>query len=44
MEILKSLSVEEFNGIKEYNENEIDNWLVSYSNKNECIEISLHQI
>jgi hypothetical protein len=44
VEILKSLSAEKFNGIKEYNEDEIDNWLVSYSNKNEYIETSLHQI
>jgi hypothetical protein len=44
VEILKNLSAEKFNSIKEYNEDEIDNWLVNYSNKNECIETSLHQI
>jgi hypothetical protein len=44
VEIRKSLFVEKFNGIKEYNEDEIDDWLASYSNKNEYIETSFHQI
>jgi hypothetical protein len=44
VEILKNLSTKKFNSIKEYNEDEIVNWLVSYSNKNECIETSLHRI
>jgi len=38
MKILKILLAEKFNGIKEYNEYEIDNWLDSYSNKNEYVE------
>jgi hypothetical protein len=38
VEIFKGLSVEIFYGILEYNEDEIDNWLVDYSVKNQDIE------
>jgi hypothetical protein len=44
VEILKTLSTEKFNSIIEYNENEIEIWLVSYANKNEDIEDTLHQL
>jgi hypothetical protein len=44
VEILKGLSAEKFNSIIEYNENEIENWLVNYANKNEDIEDTLHQL
>jgi hypothetical protein len=44
VEILKGLSAEKFNNIIEYNENEIESWLVSYANKNEDIEDTLHQL
>jgi hypothetical protein len=44
VEILKGVSIENFNSIIEYNENEIESWLVSYANKNEDIEASLHQL
>jgi hypothetical protein len=44
VEILKGLSTEKFNSIIEYNENEFENWLVSYENKNEDIEYTLYQI
>jgi hypothetical protein len=37
VEILKGLSAEKFYGIIEYNEEEIDNWLVDYSMKNKNI-------
>jgi hypothetical protein len=39
VEILKGLSAEKFNSIIEYNENEIESWLVSYANKNEDMKI-----
>jgi hypothetical protein len=41
---LKGLSVEKFYGIIEYNEEEIDNWLVDYSMKNQDIEEAMHAI
>jgi hypothetical protein len=34
VEILKGLSDEKFNGITEYGEENIDNWLIDYSMKN----------
>jgi len=37
VEILKGLSAEKFYGIIEYNEEEIDNWLVDYFVKNQDI-------
>ena len=42
MEILMGLSAEKFNNIIEYNENEIESWLVSYANKIKGIENALH--
>jgi len=44
VEILKGLSVEKFNSIIEYNENEIEDWLVNYAKKNKDIEDMLHQL
>jgi hypothetical protein len=44
VEILKGLSAEKFNGIIEYGEEEIDNWLIDYSIKNQDIEESIHGI
>jgi hypothetical protein len=44
VEILKRLSAEQFNSIIENNENEIEDWLVNYANKNEDIEDMLRQI
>jgi hypothetical protein len=44
VEILKGLSAEKFYGIIEYNEEEIDNWLVDYSVKNQDIEEAIHGI
>jgi hypothetical protein len=44
VEILKGLSTEKFYGIIEYNEEEIDNWLVDYSMKNQDIEEAIHGI
>jgi hypothetical protein len=38
VDIFKGLSVEIFYGILEYNEYEIDNWLVYYFVKNQYIE------
>jgi hypothetical protein len=34
VQIFKGLSIEKFYGIIEYDENDIDNWLVDYSVKN----------
>jgi hypothetical protein len=34
MDILKGLSAEKFNSIIEYNESEIENWLMEYAIKN----------
>jgi hypothetical protein len=42
VEILKGLSAGKFNGIIEHNEEEIDNWLVHYSMKNQDIEEEIH--
>jgi uncharacterized protein YeeX (DUF496 family) len=44
VEILKGLSTKKFYGIIEYNEEEIDNWLVDYSVKNQDIEETIHGI
>jgi hypothetical protein len=44
VEILKGLSAEFFYEIVEYNEEEIDNWLVDYSVKNQDIEDAIHGI
>jgi hypothetical protein len=44
VDILKSISAEKFNSIIEYDEREIENWLVDYANKNQDIEESIHNI
>jgi hypothetical protein len=44
VEIFKGLSVENVYGILEYNEDEIDNWLVDYSVKNQDIEEEVNGI
>jgi hypothetical protein len=44
VEIFKGLSVESFYGILEYNEDDIDNWLLDYSMKNQDIEEEVHGI
>jgi hypothetical protein len=42
--VFKEFSVEKFYGILEYNEDDINNWLVDYSVKKQDIEESLHGI
>jgi hypothetical protein len=44
VEIFKGLSFEKFYGILEYNEDDVENWLVDYSMKNQDIEESLWNI
>jgi hypothetical protein len=44
VEIFKGLPFENFYGILEYDEDDIDNWLVDYSVKNQDIEEALHGI
>jgi hypothetical protein len=44
VEIFKGLSIEIFYSILEYNEEEINNWLVDYSMKNQDIEEAVHGI
>jgi hypothetical protein len=44
VDIFKGLSVEKFYGILEYDEDNIDNWLVDYSIKNQDIDKELHGI
>jgi hypothetical protein len=44
IEIFKGLSVEIFYCILEYNEDDIDNWIVDYSMKNQDIEERIHGI
>jgi uncharacterized protein YeeX (DUF496 family) len=44
MDILKGLSAEKFNSIIEYNESEIENWLMEYAIKNQDMEESIHNI
>jgi len=41
VEILKGLLTEKFNSIIEYNENEVENWLVSYENKMKTLKMCL---
>jgi hypothetical protein len=42
VEIFKGLSVEKFYGILEYDEDDIDNWLVDYSVKNQDVTHYFH--
>jgi hypothetical protein len=44
LEIMKGVSTEKFNSMNKYTENEVESWLVSYANKNEDIEDTLHQL
>jgi hypothetical protein len=44
VEIFKGFSVEKFYGMLEYDEENIDNWLVDYYVKNQDIEEALHGI
>jgi hypothetical protein len=44
VEILKGLSTEKFDSVIEYGKEEIDNWLIDYSIKNQDIEESIHGI
>ena len=44
VEIFKGLSIENFYGIIEYDEDAIDNWLVDYFINNQDIEEALHGI
>jgi hypothetical protein len=44
LEILKIVSVEKFNSLNKYTEQEVESWLVNYVNKNEDIEDTLHQL
>jgi rubrerythrin len=44
VENLKKLSAEKFNSMIEYTENDIDNWLVEYGNRNKDIETTLENI
>jgi hypothetical protein len=44
VEIFKGLSFENFYSILEYDEGDIDNWLVDYSMKNQYIKEALHGI
>jgi hypothetical protein len=44
VDIFKGLSFEKFYGILEYSEDEVENWLVDYSIKNQYIEEDLHNI
>ena len=44
MDILKGLSAEKLNSIIEYNESEIENWLMEYAIKNQEMEESIHNI
>ena len=44
MDILKRISTKKFNSIIEYDEREIENWLVDYANINQDIEESIHNI
>jgi hypothetical protein len=44
VDIFKGLSFEKFYGILEYNEYDVDNWLLDYSVKNQDIEESLCNI
>jgi hypothetical protein len=44
LDSLKIASAEKFNNLTEYSETEVESWLVSYVNKNEDIEDTLHQL
>jgi hypothetical protein len=44
MENLNKLSIEKFNSMIEYTEDDIDNWLVEHANRNEDIETTLKNI
>ena len=44
MENLKKLSIEKISSMIEYIENDIDNWIVEYANRNEDIETTLQNI
>jgi hypothetical protein len=44
VENLKKLSVEKLNSMIKYTENDIDNWLVEYANRNGDIETTLQNI
>jgi hypothetical protein len=44
VDIFKGLSFEKFYGILEYSEDDVENWLVDYSVKNQDIEEALHNI
>ena len=44
VEKLKKLSAKNFNSMIEYTEDDIDNWLVEYSNRNKDIETTLQNI
>jgi hypothetical protein len=44
MEKLNKLSAEKFNSMIEYTEDDIDNWLVEYANRNEDIETTLQNL
>jgi hypothetical protein len=44
VEIFKGFLIEKFYGILEYDEDDIENWLVDYSVKNQDIEEALHDI
>jgi hypothetical protein len=44
LEFLKTTSAERFNSLIEYSKLEVKIWLVSYINKNEYVEDTLHQI
>jgi hypothetical protein len=44
LEIFKGLSFENFYGILEYSEDDVENWLVNYSMKNQDIEEALRNI
>jgi hypothetical protein len=44
VEIFKGLSFEKFYDILEYSEDDVENWLVDYSIKNQDIEVTLQNI
>ena len=44
VDILKSILAENFNCITEYDESEIENWLVDYASKSQYIEESINNI
>jgi hypothetical protein len=44
LDSLKTATAEKFNNLTEYSETKVESWLVSYVNKNEDIEDTLHQL